>query len=140
MPLLHIIGLSPSNSTYSITLCFMQNEQEESYKWTLQTFFSWLDPLPIPPVLCTNRDLALLGAIKAIYPKSPHLLCVWHINKNVVAKTKHFFSSNEEFEAFIKTWKELINSSTILEYQNQIAKFETRFSQTPAALRYIKQT
>jgi hypothetical protein len=32
MPLLHIIGLLPSNSSYSITFCFMQNEQEESYK------------------------------------------------------------------------------------------------------------
>jgi hypothetical protein len=76
MPLLYIIGLSPSNSLFSIAFCFMQNEQEESYKWTLQTFFSWLNPLPFPPVLCTDRDLALLGAIKAIYPKSPHLLCV----------------------------------------------------------------
>jgi hypothetical protein len=32
MPLLHIIGLSPSNSSFSIAFCFMQNEQEESYK------------------------------------------------------------------------------------------------------------
>jgi histone-lysine N-methyltransferase SETD2 len=116
MPLLHIIGLSPSNSSFSIAFCFMQNEQEESYKWTLQTFFSWLNPLPFPPVLCTDRDLALLGAIKAIYPKSPHLLCVWHINKNVLAKTKQYFSSNEEFEAFILSWKSLINSSSVIEY------------------------
>jgi hypothetical protein len=140
MPLLHIIGLSPSNSSYSIAFCFMQNEQEESYKWTLQTFFSWLDPLPFSPVLCTDRDLALVGAIKSIYPRSPHLLCVWHINKNVLAKTKQYFSSNEEFEAFMKLWKELINSSTIVEYKDRLAKFETRFSLTPAALRYVKQT
>jgi hypothetical protein len=94
----------------------MPNEQEESYKWTLQTFFSWLNPLPFPLVLCTDRDLALLGAIKAIYPKSLHLLCVWYINKNVLAKTKQYFSSNEEFEAFIQSWKSLINLSTIIEY------------------------
>jgi hypothetical protein len=39
IPLLHIIGLSPSNSLYSIAFCFIQNKQEESYKWTLQIFF-----------------------------------------------------------------------------------------------------
>jgi hypothetical protein len=39
IPLLYIIGLSLSNSLYSIAFCFIQNEQEESYKWTLQTFF-----------------------------------------------------------------------------------------------------
>ena len=32
MPLLYIIGLSLSNSLFSIAFCFMQNEQEESYK------------------------------------------------------------------------------------------------------------
>jgi len=140
MPLLHIIGLAPSNSSFSIAFCFMQNEQEESYKWTLKTFFSWLDPLPYPPVLCTDRDLALLGAIKSIYPRSPHLLCVWYINKNVLAKTKKYFSSNEEFEAFIKLWKDLINSSTIVEYKDRLAKFESSFSSTAAALRYVKDT
>lgn len=40
MPLLHIIGVSPPNTTFSIAFCFMQNEQEESYKWALKTFFS----------------------------------------------------------------------------------------------------
>jgi histone-lysine N-methyltransferase SETD2 len=140
MPLLHIIGLSPSNSSFSIAFCFMQNEQEESYKWTLKIFFSWLNPLPFPPVLCTDRDLALLGAIKSIYPRSPHLLCVWHINKNVLAKTKQYFSSNEEFEAFITSWKDLINSSTTVEYKDRLAKFETSFSLAPAALRYVKDT
>jgi hypothetical protein len=59
----------------------------------------------------------------------------------VLAKTKQYFSSNEEFEAFIQSWKKLINSSTVIEYQDQLAKFETNFSQiAPAALRYIKQT
>jgi hypothetical protein len=46
MPLLHIVGVSPSNSTFSIAFCFMQNEQEDSYIWALKSFFSFLDPLP----------------------------------------------------------------------------------------------
>ena len=141
MPLLHIIGLSPSNSSYSVAFCFMQNEQEESYTWTLQTLFSWLDPLPFYPVLCTDRDLALLGAIKEVCPRSPHLLCIWHINKNVLAKTKQYFSSNEGFETFIKSWKELINSSNIDEYYAQLAKFTKQFHESaPNALVYVQRT
>lgn len=141
MPLLHIIGLSPSNLSYSIAFCFMQNEQEESYKWTLQTFFSWLDPLRFHPVLCTDRDLALLGAIRAICPRSPHLLCIWHINKNVLARAKQYFTSNEQFEAFIQSWKEFINSSNSIEYEDLLAKFMTKYSRVaPAALRYIQGT
>lgn len=44
MPLLHIISVSPSNSTFSVAFCFMQNEQEESYIWTLKTFFHFSTP------------------------------------------------------------------------------------------------
>jgi hypothetical protein len=58
----------------------------------------------------------------------------------VLTKTKQYFSSNKEFKAFIQSWKALINLSTTIEYQDQLAKFETRFSLTPAALRYVKQT
>ena len=42
-------------------------------------------------VLCTDRNLALLGAIKSICPRSQHLLCIWHISKNVLAKAKDMF-------------------------------------------------
>jgi ribosomal protein L32 len=97
--------------------------------------------LPFYPVLCTDRDLALLGAIKAICLRSPHLLCIWHINKNVLARTKRYFSSNEQFEAFIYSWKELLNSSSIDEYQTILAKFEIQFGQVaPTAVRYVKET
>jgi hypothetical protein len=72
MRLLHIIGVSPSNTTFSIAFCFMQNEQEESYKWALKIFFSWLEsPIFQPPVLCTDRDLALLSALSEDYPEYP---------------------------------------------------------------------
>jgi hypothetical protein len=58
----------------------------------------------------------------------------------MLAKTKQYFSSNKEFEAFIQSWRSLINSSSIVEYNDQLAKFEIRFSFAPAALRYVKET
>jgi hypothetical protein len=113
MPLLHIIGISPSNTTFSIAFCFMQNEQEESYKWALKTFFSWLEPLTSkPPVLCTDRDLALLGTIRDAYPDWPHLLCIWHINKNIAAKAKQYFTTDNAWDEFNQSWQNLVNSPT----------------------------
>lgn len=73
----------------------MQNEQEESYKWALKTFFSWLESLPQLPVLCTDRDLALLATLRDDYPEYPYLLCLWHINKKIAAKVKECFTTNE---------------------------------------------
>lgn len=78
MPLLHIVGITPSNTTFTIALCFMRDESTESYIWALNTFFSWLSlPDSYFPVLVTDRDLALVGAIDTIRGvDSPHLLCI----------------------------------------------------------------
>ena len=139
MPLLHIIGVSPSNSTFNIAFCFMQNEQEESYIWALKTFFSFLDPLPFHPVLCTDRDLALLGAMQVVCPDHPHLLCIWHINKNVTSNTKPHFTTNFEYQEFLKSWNQLINSTTESDYNASLSAFEKQY-QTSPALRYVKET
>jgi hypothetical protein len=139
MPLLHIIGVSPSNSTFSVAFCFMQNEQEESYIWALKTFFSFLDPLSFYPVLCTDRDLALLGAVKVVCPDYPHLLCIWHINKNVTSNTKQHFTTNAEYQTFQKSWNQLIYSTTENDYNSRLSEFEKRY-QTSPSLRYVKET
>ena len=138
MPLLHIIGVSPSNSTFSIAFCFMQNEQEESYIWALKAFFSFLDPLPFDPVLCTDRDLALLGAIKVVCPRHPHLLCIWHINKNVTQNTKQHFSTNDEHQELLQSWNKLIYSTTEAIYKTRLSEFEKKYPLP--AVRYIKET
>lgn len=121
MPLLHIIGVSPSNTTFSVGFCFMQNEQEESYKWALKTFFSWLEPtISQPPVLCTDRDLALLATLCDDYPQYPHLLCLWHISKNIAAKVKECFITNEAWDEFLSSWQNLIDSPTEDEYEARL--------------------
>lgn len=87
----------------------MQNEQEESYIWCLETFFSWLRPTAhFHPVLCTDRDLALLNAIKAICPMYDHLLCIWHVNKNVSAHAKQYFigQKQEAYDMFDQSWSQ----------------------------------
>lgn len=140
MPLLHIIGISPSNSTFSIAFCFMQNEKEESYIWALKTFFSFLNPLPFKPVLCTDRDLALLGALRVVCPRYPHLLCIWHINKNVTQNTKQYFDTNNKHQEFLKSWIQLIYSSTEDIYNIRLLEFEKQYQSSPLPLRYIKDT
>lgn len=139
MPLLHIIGVSPSNSTFSIAFCFMQNEQEESYIWALKSFFSLLEPLPFNPVLCTDRDLALLGAIKVVCPDNPHLLCIWHINKNITSNTKQHFCTNNEHQEFLQSWNQLIYSTAENDYNTRLSEFEKQYQASPS-LRYIKET
>ena len=79
----------------------MQSEQEASYIWALRTFLSFLNPFPFYPVFCTDRDLALLGAIEVVCLENPYLLYIWHINKNVTSNTKQDFLISDEHQRFI---------------------------------------
>ena len=86
----------------------------------------------------SDRDLALLGALKVAYPRYPHLLCIWHINKNVTEKTKKYFSTNEEHQEFLKLWNQLIYSTTESSYNSRLLEFKKRFPFPP--IRYIEET
>ena len=138
MPLLHIVGVSPSNATFSVALCFMHNERTESYVWALQTFFSFLQRSEHLPVLCTDRDLALLNAIEEVCPRNPHLLCIWHINKNVTAKVKGQFATSDEFDEFYGLWMKLVHAPTEDEYNKRLADLDSKCAKYQSAIHYVK--
>jgi hypothetical protein len=116
----------------------MHNEATESYIWALRTFFSFLKTSEHHPVLCTDRDLALLNAIETVCPLSPHILCIWHINKNVTAKTKGSFATSDEFDEFFSLWIKLVHSPTEDEYDKRLTGLESTYSQYPSVIRYLK--
>ena len=140
MPLLHIISVAPTNGSFSIAFCFMQNEQTESYRWALRSFFSFLK-LPIePPILCTDRDLALLSAIHHEVPHFPHLLCIWHIHKNVQANCKKEFATNDEYEDFFSRWIKITTAHTEELYEQAKNQMETFLANKPHVFRYLDET
>ncbi|POS86397.1 hypothetical protein EPUL_003241 [Erysiphe pulchra] len=63
--------------------------------------------LPMPIDIVTDRDLALISALKDVFPTTNNLLCVSHVNKNVLAKYKPFFETKEDWEEFYAAWRKL---------------------------------
>ena len=91
MPLLHIVGLTSTGSSFLAAACFMMKETEEAYTEALETFRSFLGQDYEPEVLVTDRKLALMNAIPIVFPNCSLMLCSWHIMKSVLAKTKRGF-------------------------------------------------
>jgi hypothetical protein len=86
MPLLHFLGVLLIGKYFSAAFCFMGGETEEYYLWAINAFKDILMAgLPHSfKVAITDNEAALKNAIKAVYPDVPQLLCIWHINKNVL--------------------------------------------------------
>lgn len=88
IPLLQVIGHTPTKQTFLMGIIFMDHKNKDYYIWCLHTLFQkWL-PISNNTLLITNRDLALLTAIQTLFPRTPHLLYIWHINKAVNKRAK----------------------------------------------------
>ncbi|RKF61431.1 hypothetical protein GcM3_156016, partial [Golovinomyces cichoracearum] len=93
--------------------------------------------IPFPTVWVTDRELALMKAIEAIFSTSDHILCRWHVNMNVVARCKKCFKVQKEWDAFYTTWIKLIDSTTLEDVRKN---FEVLCKHNNVAVKYIEKT
>lgn len=140
LPFLYIYGVSPSYPAFSVAFCFMQNDQQESYTWALESFFSFLGPSSFSPVIFTDREPALLDAMEAFCPKYPHLLSVWNMNKSIRYNTKQYFDQKDTHQEFLQAWNQLISSATEADYYTRLSELEDVYNGFPQMLGYIKET
>ncbi|KAL4591074.1 hypothetical protein LXL04_004022 [Taraxacum kok-saghyz] len=80
MPLLEIVGVTPTNQTFCIAFVYMHKETESDYTWTQECLKSTIDRCMFPRVIVTDRQLACMKACKNVFPKAKGLICRWHIN------------------------------------------------------------
>ncbi|KAL5127382.1 putative protein FAR1-RELATED SEQUENCE 10 [Glycine soja] len=76
LPLLDFVGVTPTAMTFSAGFAYLEAERVNNIVWALERFrglFLIHDRLPL--VIVTDRDLALMNAVKTVFPESTNLLC-----------------------------------------------------------------
>ncbi|CAG8847559.1 3828_t:CDS:1, partial [Racocetra persica] len=48
------------------------------------------------------HELALVNALKQVFPESKNFLCQWHIDKNIMSKCKKNFYAEDEWKEFLQ--------------------------------------
>lgn len=136
MPLLNIVGCTGMNTTIHVAQCFIRSEDKDEFEWALQRLRNMFDLLhiPLPQVIFSDRDEALLNALDVTRRDVPTLLCLWHIYKDVQAHVRdHRFHKvldtsastrstrkyidSEEHERFCKMFVRVTRSATEQEYE-----------------------
>lgn len=121
MPLVEIVGITPVGKSFLIAYAIMLDETRESYEWLLEKLKLLLDPGVVPNAIVTDKDMALLGAINRVFSESSHLLCAWHIEKNVETYVKNKIQDGKEADKFIQSkWKPVIYSRSEESYDRRI--------------------
>ncbi|KAH1242028.1 Tubby-like F-box protein 8 [Glycine max] len=76
LPLLDFVGVTPTAMTFSAGFAYLEVERVNNIVWALERFrglFLRNDHLPV--VIVTNRDLALMNAVKTVFLECTNLLC-----------------------------------------------------------------
>ncbi|XP_077221058.1 PKS-NRPS hybrid synthetase cheA-like [Tasmannia lanceolata] len=140
MPLLDVVGVTSFNSSFYSCFAFLQKEETEDYVWALKMFHDMLDNVSKPTVIVTDRELALMRAIQVVFPRAMNLLCVWHIEKNILSKCKRHFQDGDIWDIFFSSWSTLIESPTEMAYHKAWKDFQDEFKDKVIALNYISST
>ena len=96
LPLFKIVGVTCTGLTFTIAFAYIEAESEKNFVWVLERsicLFHKHDELA--KVIVLDRHLALMNAVKIVFPNSHNLLSQFHIDKNVKAKCKQHVTPKE---------------------------------------------
>ncbi|XP_021725921.1 uncharacterized protein LOC110693105 [Chenopodium quinoa] len=126
MPFFEIVGVTPKNQNFLIGYVFMRNETQASYRWVLQRLRDLIGYQREPSVFLTDRELGLCAALKAEFPHTMHLLCRWHINKDVEAYVTGLFKDKTVGAKFKNgRWNRVMNVTSEPEYELALQRLKT---------------
>ena len=133
-----------------VGLAFIRHEREVDYNWALEFLRDLMarESIQEPLSIVTDREIALIKALHTHLPSSKHLLCRWHVNMNVLAKTKKFFPApiivnnrpvrHPSFQEFLSQWNMLLASPTVVIYNQRLAEIQAKYP--TGAVKYCTDT
>jgi hypothetical protein len=143
MPLLQVVGVTSFWTTFFACFVFLAKEEAQDYNWALQTIRDKLyDGQRLPVTIATDCEIALLNAIRSVFPSANNVLCIWHIQKNLVTKGKRRFNGNDDdWEIFVGVWNSVVNATDVDGFNSGWEQFKQQYGATENdAVKYIEDT
>ncbi|KAH1249807.1 putative protein FAR1-RELATED SEQUENCE 10 [Glycine max] len=141
LSLLDIVGVTPTRMTFSVGFAYLEDERVNNLVWALERFRGLLlrnDRLPV--VIVTDRDLALMNAVKVVFPECKNLLCRFHIDKNVKAKCKSLVGQKNAWDYVMDSWGNLVDCPSEQEFPEHLQRFQVACSPWPMFTDYVCET
>ena len=114
MPLMVIMGHTAIGTSFYIGFAFLEKEEQEDFEWLLDCLRCLYEFYGLMPadVIVTDRDLALMNALRVAYPRAKNLLCLWHVHKNVLKNCKASFAEEDDWLEFLTAWHRVVYAFT----------------------------
>ena len=117
----------------------MEGERVNNVVWALEHFRGlFLRRDALPRVIVTERDLALMNAVKTMFPECTNLLCRFHIDKNVKAKCKSLIGQKRH--GSMPWMPSLVDCRSEHQFDDCFKKFEIVCFPWPMIVDYVNET
>jgi len=135
LPLLHFIGIDCFGRSFSACFMLMSKEEESEYLRALECFRECfgIDP----EVFVTDKEDALRNSISVRFPNATNLLCIWHINKNILKNCLRQVDSRESFDLFMNHWNQVLYSSTEDMFNDNLANLRATYINLGGVIEYL---
>ena len=128
LPFLEIVGVTPTNKTFSMAFSFLNHEKRPNFKWVLERVKMVIEEQYYPRVIVTDRDLALLGACREEFPNSHHVLCRWHIGQNLLQYCRNRCESVDEYDSIKHTWDWMVKAPTRAIFEEKYQRLQQKLA------------
>lgn len=163
MPLFTITGITSMSRSFTVGMAFLGGEKFEEFQWVLHQLQQVYQRIHFnaPCTIVTDCDLGLINAVKLVFPSSQHLLCLWHISKNISTHCRTAFliqevdnqhtsaittsspqprgTIDDDWNEFLADWHGIVQSRTIPAFETNWKKFCQKYERFPAALSYLRK-
>ncbi len=132
---------------FYVAFCFMFKEKQNDYVWIIKQLKALYEKLKLSDstifVIDMKRDKIstinwtsfvadmkkdLMNDCKLIFSSINHLLCIWHINNNVLMNCKKSFFIKEAWDVFFAEWKTIMYAFSEQKYRELWNKFVDRYN------------
>lgn len=88
LPLLDIVGFTATGHSIYLVFAFIRDEKQSTYEVVLQCLAETYDQLGLqyPRTILTDKEEALISAINQVFPDANTIICIWHVNMNLMKK------------------------------------------------------
>ncbi len=118
------------HKNFYVVFCFMTKKKQKNYMWILQQLKELCAKLKISDstILLIDMKKDLMNVCRLIFSVSNHLLCLWHINNNVLINCKKHFIIKKVWNKFFSEWKDVMYVFSESEYRDLWNKFVNRYN------------
>jgi len=148
MPLLHFIGVTCLGTSFSIAWCFMGGETAIQYASACRKFRELVMGQTKISVILTDDETALKEGLAIAFPHVPQLLCVWHVEQNVLGEAQKVWkvsggddqgntANSEARSNFMDRWTGVVYAKSEDEFEEKYSKLKQDYANQPALMVYL---